>query len=115
MNWGRSSGTPMSTRTVAIFPSGPGWSCRFLTTRGPDRDFGPVRHAVVIDVFSDTADAVAAHLRLRAVEIIQNHLEISDIGRTDADEAVAANAEVAVRNPAREGRTVVDLSSKQLT
>ena len=53
-------------------------------------------HAAVIDKFSHTADAVAAHLPAGAVRIPHLHLKIRDFGRIDEDHAVAADSEVPV-------------------
>src|SRR5262249_12849230 len=42
------------------------------------------------------ADAVAAHLRLAAVGVVHAHARVGLVGRADEDEAVGADAEMAV-------------------
>jgi hypothetical protein len=64
------------------------------------------RQAAVVDELGDAADAVAAHLRLAAVGVEHAHLRVGDLGAADEDEAVAADAEVAVAHGARQGRRV---------
>src|SRR5262245_7004304 len=46
--------------------------------QGFDFEFAFVRDAVIVDVFGETADAVAAHLHLTAVGVVNLHLEVGD-------------------------------------
>ncbi len=50
----------------------------------------------VIDIFGETADAVAAHFGFAAVGVEHPHLVIGHFGGQNQQQAVAANAELAV-------------------
>ena len=67
-----------------------------IPRRRLDGEVGPVRQPLVIDVFAEAADAVAAHGPLGAVGVEHPHPEIRPPGRADADDPVPAHAEVAV-------------------
>ena len=51
---------------------------------------------MVIDVFGDAADAVAAHLSFGAIQIVHSHAEICFIRRTDENKTVGTDAKMAV-------------------
>ncbi len=55
-----------------------------------------LRDAAVVDILCNAADTVAAHHALTAVEVIHAHSRVGYIGRTNVDDAVAADAGVAV-------------------
>ena len=55
-----------------------------------------LRDAAVVDILCNAADTVAAHHALTAVEVIHAHSRIGRIGRANVDDAVAADAGVAV-------------------
>ena len=59
-----------------------------------DSHGGFVCQAVVIDIFGDTADPVAAHLTFGAVHIVHGHTEIRLFRRADKDQAVTADPEM---------------------
>ena len=61
-----------------MFDSGFCLDCNFLI----------LRHAVVIYVFSDAADSIAAHGAFGSVRVIHLHAEIRFVRRTDQDQAV---------------------------
>ena len=63
---------------------------------------GLASQAVVVDVLGDATDAVAAHLRLGAVGIEHLHPGVGRLGGEDEDQAVAADAEVAIAHAAGE-------------
>ena len=52
--------------------------------------------AMVVDVFSHAANAVAAHSSLGTVGIVHLHPTVRLVGRTNQDQAVPADAEAAV-------------------
>ena len=54
------------------------------------------RDAVIVDVFGEAADAVAAHLHLAAVGVINLHLEIGDFRRMHRQQLIGADAEAAI-------------------
>ena len=62
--------------------------------------------AVVVDVLGDAADAVAAHFGLGAVGVEHPHLGVGAVDGADQDQAVGADAEVAIGDRAGEGRGV---------
>ena len=64
-----------------------------------DRELGLIRQAAVMDIFAHAADGVAAHLGARAVGIVHFHAKIRDLRRADQHEPVAADAEMAIRQP----------------
>jgi len=51
---------------------------------------------MVIDVFRNAADAVAAHRAAAAVGIVHVHREISLLGRLDQNQPVGSDSEMAV-------------------
>jgi hypothetical protein len=51
---------------------------------------------VLVDVLSEAADAVSAHLHLAAIGIVNLHLEVADLRGMDCEELVGADAEAAV-------------------
>ena len=61
-----------------------------------------VRHPVVVDIFCNAADAVAAHQAAGPVGIIHLHREIGDLRRLDQDEAVRSDAEMPVGDQLRQ-------------
>ena len=52
-------------------------------------------------VLGEAADAVAAHLALRAVGVEHHHLEVSHVGVGDENQPIAADAEMPVAHLAR--------------
>ena len=69
----------------------------FNAAEGFNGDFGfAAHHIVVVQVFADTADAVAAHFSLGAVGVEHAHFCVCNIRGADQDDAVAADAEVMV-------------------
>ena len=71
---------------------------------------------VVVGIFCDAADAVAAHLRFGAVGIEHPHSDVGTFRRADEYQAIGADAEMAVADGLGEramGRSTC--SSKQLT
>jgi hypothetical protein len=56
--------------------------------------------AVVVGVLGDAADAVAAHLALAAIGVEHAHADIGVVGGEDEDEAIGADAGVAVGDEA---------------
>ena len=63
--------------------------------------------APVVDILAQAADAVAAHLPLRAVGVEHPHAEIGPVRGADADDPVAPHAEVAVAHPPGQGGQVL--------
>src|SRR5439155_25556809 len=59
--------------------------------------------AVVVDVLGHAADAVAAHLRFAAVGVEHAHAGVGALRRADEDQAVAADAEMAVADDPAQG------------
>ena len=57
---------------------------------------------VVVDVLGDAADAVAAHFRLGAVGVEHPHPGVGPLAGTNEDQAVAADAEMAVGDSPRQ-------------
>ena len=104
---GSKMGVPMLTRTWAAWPSGP--VCEVEGEDAPaglDGDLGAAGDAVVVDVLGDAADAVAAHLAFGAVGVEHAHAGVGPFGGGDQDQAVGADAEVAVADGAGEGGQV---------
>src|SRR5262245_1063406 len=62
-----------------------------------------------MNVLRDAADAVAAHLPFRTVDIEHAHLGVGDLRRADEDKAVRADAGVPVADGAGEGARVTRL------
>ena len=58
-----------------------------------------LRDAMVVDIFGETADAVAAHLHLAAVGVVDLHLEVGDLRRMHRQQLIRADAETAVAEP----------------
>ena len=61
-------------------------------------DFRILHQAVIVGIFADAADAVAAHGALGSVRIVHDHADVRYFRRSDENQAVRADAEVAVRN-----------------
>src|SRR5437879_4537066 len=80
----------MSTVTERTFPSVAS-SCSVRTPR-------PV--SMCMRVLRDTADAVAAHLRLAAVGVEHAHPHVAPLRGADENQTVRADAEVPVANRA---------------
>jgi hypothetical protein len=74
---------------------------------GLDAQFLLPRDAVVVDVLGHAADAVAAHFRLAAVGIEHPHAGVGSFAGADEDQAVSADAEMAVGDDAGQGGEVV--------
>ena len=66
-----------------------------------------IHKPVVISVFPHTADTVSAHGPLAAVLIEHAHPYVRDLGRTDEDQAVRPNPEMAVADKPRHPRRIV--------
>ena len=90
----------MSTRTCSTLPA--------LTVRSSVSTPRPVSivtsrlggNAVVVDILGHAADAVAAHLAFAAVGVEHPHPGVGPFRRADQDQAVAADAEVPIADPA---------------
>ena len=54
---------------------------------------------MIVNVFSETADAVAAHFHLPTVSIVDLHLKVGDLRRMDREELVGPDAEAAIAEP----------------
>src|SRR5512135_2223528 len=54
------------------------------------------RDAVVVDIFGEAADAVAAHLHLAAVGVVDLHLEIGHLRGMDGQQLIGADTEAAI-------------------
>jgi hypothetical protein len=67
-----------------------------------DRERRLPDQAVVVDVFGDATNAVAAHFRFRAVGVEHPHPGVGRLGRENQDQAVAADAEVTVGDGPRQ-------------
>src|SRR6185436_3765621 len=76
---------------------------------GLDRDRLLPGQPVVVDVLADAADAVAAHRSLGAVGVEHDHPEVGLLRGGDQDEAVGADAGVAVADRDRQRRGIGDL------
>ena len=63
---------------------------------GFDRHRIVARQAVIEGILGDAANAVAAHLRFAAVGVEHAHAHIGALGWANQDEAIAADAEVAI-------------------
>ena len=92
----------MSTRTRRTWPAFDFEVEREDAAAGLDRQLLLGGDAVVVDVLGDAADAVAAHLAFGAVGVEHPHPGIGPLGGHDQDQAVAADAEVAVADGARQ-------------
>ena len=66
----------------------------FLASGSPRRRQLLADHAVVIQILADAADAVAAHLTLRAVGVEDAHLRVRLVRGGNEDDTVAADAEM---------------------
>jgi hypothetical protein len=62
--------------------------------------------ALVVYIFGHAADAVAAHLRVRAVGVEHPHLSIGVVGRTDQNQSIAADAKMPIGDRASHCRRV---------
>ena len=101
------SGVPMSTRTRRTRP--PSTSRSSVRTPRPVSIFNCflLGDAVVEHILGDAANAVAAHLAFGAVGVEHPHSGVGPLGGHDQDQAVAADAEVAVADgPRQRGRVV---------
>lgn len=58
---------------------------------------------MVVGEFGDAADSVAAHFGFGAVGVEHSHADVGEVGGEDEDEAVGADAEVAVGDFLGEG------------
>src|SRR5262245_10831577 len=63
--------------------------------------------ALIVYIFGDTAQPVAAHLRFGAVGVEHAHASIALLRRADEDEPVAADAEVPIGHCATQGGGVL--------
>ena len=61
---------------------------------------------VVIKIFTDTANAVAAHRATTAIGVIHLHARIGLIGRTNQNQPIATNPSAAVTHLLRHGRRI---------
>src|SRR5690242_18494543 len=62
---------------------------------------------MIVNIFGHAANAVAAHLRLAAIGVVHAHTRVGLVGRTDKDQAIAADAEMAVADSATESGRIV--------
>src|SRR5712691_2526190 len=51
---------------------------------------------MIVHVFADTTDTVAAHLATATVGVVHLHAGVGGVGRTDEDEPIATDAGAAV-------------------
>ena len=51
---------------------------------------------MIVNIFGKTANAVAAHLHLAAVSVVDFHLEVGDFRRMNRQELIGADAESSV-------------------
>ena len=68
-----------------------------------------LRDAMVVDIFGETADAVAAHLHLAAVGVVDLHFEVGDLRGMHRQQLIRANAETAVAKPLGHGFEILDV------
>src|SRR3989442_649842 len=54
------------------------------------------RQAVIPDIPGKTADAIATHLHLSAVRVVNLHLEVGDLGRMNGQKLIGTDAEAAI-------------------
>src|SRR5262249_25892560 len=54
------------------------------------------RQAVIVHIFADATDTVAAHLAATPVGVVHLHASVGSVGRADEDESIATNASAAV-------------------
>src|SRR5690606_27474350 len=81
-------------------------------TAGLNDEVGLFRQAALVDVFGETADAVAAGFGFGAVCVKDPHFEVGGLAGKDEDDAVGADAQVAVAHFAREGGRVGNVEVK---
>ena len=94
---GANRGLPMPTRTDATRPS----SSQLRREHAGQRLDGELaavglRQAAIDGVLDEAAHAVAGHLRLRAVRVVEHHAQRGDGRVAYKQQAVGANTEVAV-------------------
>src|SRR5205823_946986 len=65
-----------------------------------------LREAVVIRIFGHAANAVAAHFAFQAVGVEHAHADVGLLRRHDEDQAVAADAGVAIGNQRSNARGI---------
>ena len=68
-----------------------------------------LRDAVIVNVFGEAADAVAAHLDLTAVGVVDLHLEVGDFRRMHRQQLIGADAEAAVAELLGDGFQMIDV------
>ena len=96
----------MSTRTRRTRSPWTSRSSESTPRAGLDPQRWLAGQPVIVNVLRHAPDAVAAHFRLGAVGIEHLHPGVGDLGGEDEDQAVAADAEVAVGDSAGEFRGV---------
>ena len=85
---------------------------RFDARKRLQRHGSLARHAAVVDVFANAARRVAAHRALRAVRVEHDHPEIGDVAGRDDDQAVRADAEMAVAQGPGQRRKILRMLLK---
>ncbi len=64
---------------------------------------------MIVDILGEAADAVAAHLHLAAVGIVDLHFEVSDCRWVNRQQLIRADAEAAVAKLFGHGFQVLDV------
>ncbi len=54
--------------------------------------------AMIVDVFGNAANTVAAHFGLGPIGVVHAHASVATFARTDQDHAIGPDSEVAIRN-----------------
>src|SRR5579885_1229164 len=62
---------------------------------------------MIVHKLRHATDTVAAHLRFAAVGVVHAHTGVGLVGRTDQDQTITADAEMAVADGAAESRRIV--------
>ena len=95
---------PISTATLSTFPPDTERERCLIPLSVSIGKLRFLRHFVVIEIFSDAADGVAAHLPLAAVEIEHPHFGVCRIRAADQNEPVCAERKSGAATSRRRSR-----------